>query len=75
MPKLNALATKVKKGTQYAKTVTKATKQGVKTVEKGQKGYQQVQSDLAGKPTPQKTVTENRLNEEIQEIRRYISLI
>jgi hypothetical protein len=73
LPKLNALATKVKKGTQYAKTVTKATKQGVKTVEKGQKGYQQVQSDLAGKPTPQKTVTENRLNEEIQEIRKYIS--
>jgi hypothetical protein len=75
LTKLNALATKVKKGTQYAKTATKAVKQGVKTVEKGQKGYQQVQSDLAGKPTPQKTVTENRLNEEIQEIRRYISLI
>lgn len=72
---LNALATKVKKGTQYAKTVTKATKQGVKAVEKGQKGYAQVQSDLTGKPTPQKTVTENRLNEEIQEIKRYISLI
>lgn len=70
---LNALATKVKKGTQYAKTVTKATKQGVKAVEKGQKGYAQVQSDLTGKPTPQKTVTENRLNEEIQEIKRYIS--
>jgi len=75
LTKLNAFATKVKKGTQYAKTATKAAKQGVKTVEKGQKGYQQVQSDLAGKPTPQKTVTENRLNEEIQEIRRYISLI
>ena len=72
---LNALATKVKKGTQYAKTVTKATKQGVKAVEKGQKGYAQVQSGLTGKPTPQKTVTENRLNEEIQEIKRYISLI
>ena len=75
LPKLNTLATKVKKGTQYAKTVNKATKQGVKTLEKGQQGYTQVQSDLAGKPTPQKTVTENRLNEEIQEIRRYISLI
>ena len=75
LTKLNALATKVKKGTQYAKTVTKATKQGVKAVEKGQKGYAQVQSDLTGKPTPQKTVTENRLNEEIQEIKRYISLI
>ena len=75
LTKLNALATKVKKGTQYAKTVTKATKQGVKAVEKGQKGYAQVQSGLTGKPTPQKTVTENRLNEEIQEIRRYISLI
>ena len=75
LTKLNALATKVKKGTQYAKTVTKATKQGVKAVEKGQKGYAQVQSGLTGKPTPQKTVTENRLNEEIQEIKRYISLI
>ena len=75
LPKLNALATRVKKGTQYAKSVNKATKQGLKTVEKGIKAADQVKTDLAGKPTPQKTVAENRLNEEIQEIKRYISII
>ena len=73
--KFNTLAGKVKKSTQYAKAANKAAKQGYKTVGAGQKGYQQVQSDLAAQPTPQKTVAENRLNEEIQEIRRYISLI
>ena len=88
LSKLNALATKVKKGTQYAKSVNKATKQGLKTVEKGLKASDQVTSDLAGRTTPQiqntqtragqpkqRTMAENRLNEEIQEIRRYISLI
>jgi hypothetical protein len=87
--KFNTLAGKVKKSTQYAKAATKAAKQGYKTGETGLKGYEQVKSDIAqvnttpknqntqtqaGQPK-QRTMAENSLNEEIQEIKRYISLI
>lgn len=66
---------RVKSGLEGVKTGVKATKQGVTTAKQTEAGIKQVQTDLAGNTTTQKTVAENSLNEEIQEIKRYISLI